>query len=336
MPTSSTPETWVVAGRAAALQQLAPLIQAYRAVRPVRVVTVAETEFPTVEVLGGEWDDAASLLVIGERRRSPRNVVPGLFLKDQSGRRVPIGWLPDAKDRLRTFAEAAARVVTRSHAGAARGPLVLLGQWEDRTLRLTGQTEQCFQSTETDRPLPLFRWTSERIARTDMLAGLRCGVGIAIYFGHGRARGWAGYHGVRGHHLPGTTGEPVGAVLSLTCHVASRYKVGLSFAEEMVLGGFCAASLGATSATVHLENGLLAHKICATLANRDVATVGELLVRSGLTERECTLTYRLVGDPLASLAGEVDSCARAAEVYAPAPDDPLPPLPDYETELAEA
>jgi hypothetical protein len=327
------PETWVVAGNTAALERLEPLVEAHRASRPVRTITMDDAEPCSGKAIREHLDDAASLLVLGDRRRSPRNVLPGLFLRDHSGRRVPVGWLPDSKDRLRTFAEGAAKVVERARKGLARGPFALLGQWEDRTLRLTGQTEQCFQTTVN--ALPMFRWTSERIARTDLLAALGNGMGIAIYFGHGRSLGWAGYHGVRSHHLPATPGEPLGAVLSLTCHVASRHRVGLSFAEEMVLTGFCAAAVGATSKTLHLENGLMANKICGTLANTDVSTVGDLLLRSELTERESKLTYRLVGDPLAPLIGARDSLALASKVYAPAPDDPLPPLPDYEVELTE-
>ena len=326
---SSTPDTWQVVADAAAFQYLEPLLAAHRSLRPVRAL-----ELNTGEGWKTPADDVAAVLIVGDRRRSPRRALPGLFLRDRSGRRVPAGWLPNVKKRLATFAVAAAGTVARARAGLPRGPLILLGQWEDRSLRLASTTELGFGS-ET-QPLPVFRWTAERIARTDLLHALRGGPGLAIYFGHGRARGWAGYHGVRAPHLEDALGEPLGAVLSLTCHTVNRHKVGLSFAEEMVLMGMCAASLGATGRTRHLDNGCLANNLCSALASSPAATIGDLLLHAGLTDRQADSIYRLIGDPLAPLIGAADSLERARQVFAPAPDDPLPPLPEYEEDLSAA
>ena len=43
------------------------------------------------ELAGG----ADAVLVVGDRRRSPRTVLPGPFLARPNGRRVPVGWVPD-------------------------------------------------------------------------------------------------------------------------------------------------------------------------------------------------------------------------------------------------
>jgi hypothetical protein len=211
-----------------------------------------------------------------------------------------------------------------------RGPLVLLGQWEDRTLRLARQTLANFADTASR--LPIFRWTAERIMRQDMLAALRAGPGIALYFGHARPRGWAGYHGVRAHHLPEALGEPLGVVLSLTCHTANRHQASLSFAESMALSGLCAASLGATRKTVHIENGFLAHKICRTLAGTSIDVLGDLLLQSDLTPAECAGDYRIIGDPLANLRGAREALEHCRSVFAPAPEDALPP---WDTDAAQ-
>lgn len=251
-------------------------------------------------------------------------------MNDSRGRRVPIGWLPDVPNRLETFARAAARVLERAQAGLPRGPLALLGQWEERTLRLAKLTEVSL--LDSPQSLRVFRWTSERIVRPDLLRALGCGPGVAIYFGHGRARGWAGYEGVRAHHLPQVLREPVGAVLSLTCQVASRHKVGLSFAEEMVLQGFCAATLAATAKTVHFANGLLANRLCETLTRSGVQSLGAWLQAANLTEDQAQSGYRIIGDPLAPLLGAAQSLAEGQAVFAPGPDDPLPPLPELEEE----
>ena len=336
----STPETWLVIGDAPALAALQPLCDAHRKQRPVRVLTrKPDTDLVTaLSSLGTQDDppptgafpelrDVAAVLVVGDARRSPRHGLPGLFLHDDTGRRVPAGWLPNLPPRLATFAEAAAKVARRTKARLPRGPLVLLGQWDDRTLSLTQHTENAFQAAAC--AMPVFRWTAERIVQTDLLHALRCGPGLALYFGHGRPRGWAGYHGLRASHLAEALGEPLGAILSLTCHTANRWKVSVSFAEEMVLTGLCAASLGATAKTVHLDNGFLTHSLVRTLTNFPLATLGELLLAADLSDAHSFGPYRVLGDPLAPLLGAKDSLEKARAVFAPGPDDPLPPLPDY-------
>jgi peptidase C25-like protein len=320
------PEALLVAGRAEALDQLEPLIDAHRSFRPVR--TLASDSDGIDSLRSAELTDVAGVLFVGPSRRSPSRMLPGLFLRDASGRFVPIGWVPNVRGRLEVFAQAAARVVRRAGANLERGPLALLGQWDDRTLRLTELTMRNF--LDSPQALPVFRWTSERIVREDMLRALGSGIGVAMYFGHGRARGWAGYGGVRAHDLAAAIGEPVGAVLSLTCRVASRHNVGLSFAEEMVLHGFCAAALAATSKTAHLANGLLANRLCQTVAKSGVANLAEWLLVAELTEAQAQSAYRIIGDPLAALLGAANSLGQAKGVFAPAPDDPLPPFPEVE------
>ena len=334
----STPDTWLVVGSAPALAALKPLCDAHRKQRPVRVLPADDTQPDALSAIGAhgalapldgypELRDVAAVLVVGEARRPPRHGLPGLFLHDDTGRRVPAGWLPDVPQRLGDFAQAAAKVVRRAKARLPRGPLVLLGQWDDRTLVLARQTESAFENVPC--PVPVIRWTAERLVQMDMLHALRCGPGLAIYFGHGRPRGWAGYHGIRAQHLREALGEPLGAILSLTCHTANRWQVALSFAEEMVLSGLCAASLGATAKTVHLDNGCLTNNLCSKLSDTAVATLGELLLATPLNDAQAFGTYRVIGDPLAPLLGAKDSLAKARAIFAPGPDDALPPLPDY-------
>ena len=336
----STPDTWLVLGSAPALAALKPLTDAHRKQRPVRVLSpraddILPTELAALTTIGAltppggypELRDIAAVLVIGDARRSPRHGLPGLFLHDDTGRRVPVGWLPNLPQRLATYATAAVTVVKRAKARLARGPLILLGQWDDRTLVLAQQTQSAFENVPC--PVPVIRWTAERLVQMDMLHALRCGPGLAIYFGHGRPRGWAGYHGIREPQLSEALGEPLGAILSLTCHTANRWKTSVSFAEEMVLTGLCAAALGATTKTVHLDNGCLTNNLCSTLTQAPHATLGELLIASPLTDAQAFGPYRVLGDPLAPLLGAEGSLEKARAIFAPGPDDALPPLPDY-------
>src|SRR5688500_6375664 len=98
---------WMVAGAPAAIQALMPLIEARRKVQRVHVMdgTEALLADPAACLPRG----AEGVLVVGRRTRSPRGGLPGLFLADASGRRVPMGWLPDVGADLATYARAAAR-----------------------------------------------------------------------------------------------------------------------------------------------------------------------------------------------------------------------------------
>ena len=317
------PKTWVVAGSASALTSLAPLIVAHEALHPVRVIELPENVSPTQI----EWEpyltNAMSLLWVGDRRYSPRTALPGLFLRNRQGKRIPVGWLPDCRDRLEKYAIAAAQVVARQTSPLSLRSIALLGSREDRVQQLVDQ----LQTELGDNPhLPIFRWTAERIVRRELLTALNCGLGAALYVGHGFPHGWDGYAGISYKDLSAIAGEPWGAVMSLTCSSASRHRVALSFAEELVLSGICGAALGATGQTKHRVNCQLAIRLCEVLQSGRVNTVAELLVAANLT-RLSLQRYRLIGDPAMPLLGAIAATMQAQQVFAPAPNDPLPMLP---------
>ena len=183
---------WVLAGPRDAIDRLRPLVRAHERLRPVRV-HVAEDGARLGELLVG----AAGLLLVGHRRRSPRTSLPGPFVPDADGRLVPVGWLPNIGAGLETFARAAARVAGRARERV--GPIAVLGQWEPRYLHLATRMEKRLEAC-ADR-FSVLRWTAERVTRDDLVRGLRYGVGAAVYLGHGRPTGWAGYHGLRAEHL---------------------------------------------------------------------------------------------------------------------------------------
>ncbi|HEY0947288.1 MAG TPA: hypothetical protein VGD81_18535 [Opitutaceae bacterium] len=311
---------WVVAGSAPARAALAPLLEARRALQPVVELAGGVEAFlaaPARHLPAG----TAAVLIVGPRRRSPARMLPGLFLPDSEGRRVPVGWLPDLGDGLAVYARAAARVVARPR---AIGPVVILGQWEDRFLRVGLRTARWFEKHDTAGVLA-FHWTADRILRMDMLAGLAdTAPGLALYYGHGRPRGWAGYHGVRLEHFEDPWPEPIGALLALCCENASRLRTGMSFAEALALRGVFAGGLAAVRPTLHEHNRRLGPDLCEALTAQPVATLAELVL--ALPPADWARTpYRFIGDPAAPLAGASGAAERAACVFAPAPDDPLPP-----------
>lgn len=301
---------WVLAAPRDALAHLRPLVRAYERTREVRVV-----EPGSPGALGEALCGADGVLVIGDRRRSPRTSLPGPFLDDATGRAVPAGWLPDLGEGLAAFARAAARVERRE--GPA-GPLAVLGQRERRYLRLAGRMEAKVGSPGADR-LQLLRWTAERLTRDDLVRGLRLGIGAAVYFGHGRPSGWAAYHGLRAWHLTGVPGEPIGALLSVTCLTASRHRVGLSFSETVVTGGAAAAAVGAVGEVAHLDNMRWMLGLAAALRDGE-QRLGPALLAAAPTDTRLHTPYRIIGDPLARLVGTTEGARRAARVFAPAPE----------------
>ena len=301
--------TFVVAAREAALGPLRPLLREHERSREVRVV-----EPGPVEELREAAAGAEGLLLVGDRRRAPRTVLPGPFLVDPSGRSVPAGWLPDLGSGLEVFAKAAARVQRRT---GPPGPLAVLGQWEPRYLKLAGRLEANL-CDGGEPPFRVLRWTSERITRSDVVQGLRLGLGIGIYFGHGRPLGWAGYHGLRARHLVEAGGEPLGALFSVTCLTANRRRVGLSFSEAAVAGGAAAAAVGAVDLVAHLDNMRWMLGLADALRSGE-SRLGAALLAAAPRAMPQT-PYRIIGDPLALLAGTAAGARRAERVFAPAPE----------------
>jgi hypothetical protein len=302
--------TWVLAGPRAALGPLRPLLREHERSREVRVVDPGP-----LEALREAADGAEGLLLVGDRRRSPRTVLPGPFIADPAGALVPAGWLPDLGEGLEVFARAAARVQRRS---GPVGPVAVLGQREPRYLQLAGRMEANLARGAAS-PFQVLRWTSERITRDDVVRGLRLGLGAGVYFGHGRPSGWAGYHGLRAWHLAETPGEPLGALFSVTCLTANRHRVGLSFSEAVVASGAAAAAVGAVAPVSHLDNMRWMLGLAAALRAGE-ARLGPALLAAAPPDPRLQSPYRIVGDPLARLVGTAEGERRAARVFAPAPE----------------
>jgi len=320
-PTLTGP--WVIAGPATAIARLEPLLAARRAAGEVSVWVGDAGEFAATP---GRFlpRGAAGVLLVGDKRRSPGRVLPGLFLHENDGRPVPAGWLPDVGAPLATYAATAARVLARPREDRS---LVVLGQWEDRFLRVGLRTERWME--KHGHADAVFNWTADRISRTDMIAGLRHGPALALYFGHGRPRGWAGYHGVRTDHFERPWTEPVAALLALCCENASRHHTGLSFAERLVLTGVCGVMLAAVTKTRHEDNRRWGPELCEAFTEKSPATLAELVAGADVAPRFKTQTaYRFIGDPLMPLAGAEGATRAAAHVFAPAPDEALPPWED--------
>lgn len=275
--------------------RLEPLIEARRRIGPVHVgesMTDALRHADSVLVVGGPVPEA-------------------VVMRAEDGRRVPVGWVTAEPASLRGFVRNATQVVQRAQRGWSAGPAVLLGQWDDRALALADEIESAGDAT-------LIRWTAERLVRRDLIEGLRCGPGVALYVGHALSGGWVGYGGVPASALGGRRAQPLGAIVTVACD-AGRWHAGkASFCDELVGQGTCASALGATGKTLHAVNRVLARSLARGLGHS--AHLGELLLQ---VPDEVLEHYRIAGDPAAPLIGAERSLEICRSVFAPAPDDLL-------------
>lgn len=285
---------------------LAPLVQAWERRGFAVKVHALDAPVPSLPVLQRVIEEVDAVLVAGDRRCGPRRALPGPVLNRSSGSPVPVAWIPDlGPAALGRFATAAAALHAR-----AGGPMAaaVLSQWHPRYLQLAQRIEGLLDGAG----LPVRRWTSDLLIREDMAQGLGSGLGLAVYVGHGRPIGWVGYRGTRIHHLDPIR-EPLGALLSLCCLTASRWRNGLSFAEAVAMRGVAASALGAVSRTLHTDNTRWAVRLCEEL--RDGAeSIGALIVRALPVRPAAVADYRLLGDPTAPLAASAGWKAHADAV----------------------
>ncbi|MFT3948721.1 MAG: C25 family cysteine peptidase [Agriterribacter sp.] len=249
--------------------------------------------------------DTDAVLVAGKKLYAPSTVLPGPFLCAHK-KKVPAAWLPLQKETdVFPFIQTLKKVHRRKKALPG---MALLAQWHPQYLRLTQRMTDLLEDK-----IPVFKWTGDIITREDVVHALGSGLGIGIYFGHGRPVGWVGYYGMRSHHFEGFTGNPLGCMLSLCCKTASRKRTGLSYAESLPLMGVSAAAFGAVRETRHTDNMKWAIRIC-TAINEGVDNLGDLLIHAEPPNIEAVEHYRIIGDPFAPLYSDAGGIKKAKAV----------------------
>ncbi|HET8614973.1 MAG TPA: C25 family cysteine peptidase [Actinomycetales bacterium] len=165
--------------------------------------------------------------------------------------------------------------------------IALLGDRQARTSALLDRTEAGLASHAT-----VHRWDAGTVTRRAMLAGLRSGVPLAVYTGHGAPSGWPTYGGVRAIDLAGV--QSIDVLVCLTCHGATRDGTGRSFAESLVAAGSARAVVAAEGDVAHETNDVLLVALVRTLVEGSATTVGELVAALRAAVPDCP--YAIVGD----------------------------------------
>lgn len=146
---------------------------------------------------------------------------------------------------------------------------------------------------------------ASKVGRAELVAALLRGPQLVVYLGHGRARGWSGYQGVRWHHLDTSAPiQPVGVVIALACDTLAPGRDGIGFGERWVRSGRASAYVGAAG-SIDIADGLaLSARLVERLASGRDSDIGALLAAiadNGQSSRALA-RLRLVGDPRARLA----------------------------------
>jgi len=282
----------------AALGPLRPLLAAWEAERRT-VRHVDPDHLETVTAAGEPPAGTDAVLVVAPRARSPRTLLTGPTVADSAGRQVPAATVPYVDDdALARFARAAARVHRRASRSCSVGVLgQRLARYDDLAGRVVRVLGEAARGPSPDDAVHALRWTAYDVHRADLARALARGPAVAVYVGHGRPTGWAGYAGLRAGHLVTEPDAPVGSVLSLTCRTVSRYRTGLSFGEQLVTGGVCASVVGAVGPTLHTSNARWVLRVAAGVGPH--TTVGELVAQAAAADPGSP--YRIVGDPTAPL-----------------------------------
>jgi hypothetical protein len=116
---------------------------------------------------------------------------------------------------------------------------VVLGMWKESYLRRADVLQASLENAYGE--VGVGRWTADLVSRRELSRRLVTHrIPLLFYLGHGRERGWAGYRGLRIHHLEPPP-EPMGLVVSLSCRT-------LEFGRQLVGEGYAQAFLGADDA----------------------------------------------------------------------------------------
>lgn len=275
------------------IQFLGALINAYHVNNIETTFLDYKENVPGENEIKQAVNDVDAVLYIFPGNRAPGTIIRNLFLFSEDGKKVPVGLVPNKKN-LKKFIDTASKVQLRAK---DRVTLSILSQRHPRYIRVANRIETILATKSPD--ILFFKWTSDIVIREDMIKGLNSGLGVAIYLGHGRPVGWVGYYGLRPHHFKDPE-KPLGNLISLCCHTANRRRIGLSFAEQIVMNGTAASCMGAVSGTLFTNNTRWAVQIVDRLTE-NVKNVGELLTKACPINPDSYNSYRLIGDPLAPL-----------------------------------
>lgn len=239
------------------------------------------------------------VVLVAPRSRSPEDVVPGPVIGSRA-----VGLLfADRPHQLEPWLES----LTRERARVPEW--VMLAMWKAYYMRVARR----FKGRLRERnPEGTTSWLADSVTREELCRRLGGGPDLAIYFGHGRARGFTGYRGLRWHHVDEAPFERAcGTVIGFACDTLDRARGAFPFGCAWVQGGRAAAYLGSVGSVGVIPNTALAMLTLEQLAQGSVCSLAGLLlgIDREIAERpqlrsagRAFESYRVIGNPLQRFA----------------------------------
>ena len=213
-----------------------------------------------------------------------------------------MSWTPmDVRSRLelRLTLRRPGRRSSRSSEGPRpdSGPDQLLssGSRDERAVELASSVERRLSAPHGPT---IRRLTADRLGRFALAEAIGSGTGVALYVGQASRAGWSGYGGVRPEHLAGDSWQPLGAVCSVTCSRGRRDPINGQLRRTASGKRYGCRCHGRDWVVRHEADVALAEAIAERIA-AGARTLAETLPPDNPTLR----SYRIIGDPLASLIG---------------------------------
>ena len=242
--------------------------------------------------------DAA--ILVAPVSRSPARLVPAPVLNG-----VPVGIVhASTSEQLKPWLAA----VSSSRDAKGNHTWASLAMWKSLYLIWGEHFAEWMQAGAEGTNIKVQKWFADEVSRDDLCQKLAEGPRLAVYLGHGRARGWSGYQGMRWEHVAACNlKRPCGTLVSISCSTL-KWKIGEpSFGARWVSEGRACCYVGSVGSVSHKANAAMAEVLGTALASCHPQTVGELLATvsdrlhqssTPLLAQQAWAAYRIMGTPL--------------------------------------
>lgn len=240
-----------------------------------------------------------SILLVAPRRRSPSRLIPSPVLNA-----VPIGIVQaDLPIQLGPWLHALSAAQTTQNATWA-----VLAMWKDIYLTWGRYCAHVMKKGASNGKISVQQWFADMVSREDLCRRLAEGPQVVVYIGHGRARGWSGYRGVRWKHIEAAElRKPCAVLISFACDTLKRKRGIFPFGCQWVSEGRACSYVGSVNNVSYEDNAAYGYQLTLTVAKGHCQTIGQLLQETwthlaqdaDMTKAmRAFLSYRLIGNPL--------------------------------------
>jgi hypothetical protein len=243
------------------------------------------------------------ILLLVPKHHSLELLVPGPVLNG-----IPIGIIQaESEEHIKLWLHA----ISLHNVESRRITWAVLAMWKDVYLRKGESFAQFLRAGISDRNIEVEKWFADTISRDEVCKKLATGPQLAVYFGHGRPRGWSGYSGIRWNHISDKEMiKPCGVIISFTCDTLKQSRDITPFGCQWVNGGRACSYIGSIDSVDHECNMAFAHELSLVLSDGHCRTIGQLFSdiyehleqKSDLRKvQQAFNTYRIMGNPLQAL-----------------------------------